>query len=373
MQNKHLNMPLFVVYLGVFLSIMGGCHAKNTRVPEIQRDATDGDSSLTQTKANPVNPATKQTSGCGNRNKKQKVTEPRSIHGSRFVPITKQESIREALKRIAGKWVKIPKGSFWMGSPKNEVGRFNNEIRHRVTLTNDFLMKATEVTKKEFKGAMGYDPSYYRRGRLDRPVNQVTWHEAALYCNRVSELVGLSKCYICKGKKKKAKCQKNTVFKSIYQCPGVRLPTEAEWEYAARAGKSTATYNGDFKRKWLGRKTNLVLDPIAWYAGNSVATSEVGQKKPNDWGFYDILGNVDEWCHNWFERKPTTRIDPQGRSGGKERSIRGGSFMSFPRYVRAAARDADWPSMSNSSLGFRPVVSIVPCPSQKLIRQQKEE
>jgi formylglycine-generating enzyme required for sulfatase activity len=338
------------------------CHGnKQTSMPQAGTNTTRDPRTVKRARQHPGDGVVAESGGHGQSPQQARKVESRKSRCNRFMPRKKTETIRVALQRIAGKWVKVPKGSFWMGSPKSEVGRCKNETRHRVTLTNSYLMKATEVTKEEFSGVMGYDPSYYHRGRVRRAVNQVTWHEAAKYCNRVSQLVALSGCYDCKGRGPKVKCTGKTTYASIHKCPGVRLPTEAEWEYAARAGTSTATYNGNLKRGQLDiEKANPVLDPIAWYAGNAVVTSEVGQKKPNAWGLYDMLGNVCEWCHDWYKDRLSRRpvVDPEGPKTGKMKVYRGGSFAVYPRFIRAANRDGAVPDLDGRYGGFRTVVSF---------------
>ena len=152
-------------------------------------------------------------------------------------------------------------------------------------------------------------------------------------------------------------------YDTPYDCRGYRLPTEAEWEYVARAGTTTATYNHDLDDGYhLCQMPNLVLDPIAWFCGNSEGRShEVGTREPNDWGLYDVLGNVWEWCHDWYGAYlGVSGIDPTGPSAGSLRVGRGGSWRNRARDTTAAYRFNYSPGRSVNSFGFRPLRSLVP-------------
>ncbi|MBI5489159.1 MAG: SUMF1/EgtB/PvdO family nonheme iron enzyme [Deltaproteobacteria bacterium] len=265
-----------------------------------------------------------------------------------------------------GTWVEIPPGTFEMGSPASEPGRLGSEHQHTVTLTRGFAMFSTEVSSARFLARMGYDP-FSDCGNC--PVQVWTWHEAAAYCNALSSSAGRPSCYDCTGGGTEVVCESSPGFASPYDCPGYRLPTDAEWEYAARAGTTTATYNGDLEPSVAIDHTcgspSAVLDPIAWWCFNTPTylSHEVGLKRPNGWGLYDMLGNAEEWCNDWWQvdlgAVPST--DPTGPASGTSWVKRGGSCMSTSVGVRASYRFHFGPDSPPGTLGvtsFRPVRSL---------------
>jgi formylglycine-generating enzyme required for sulfatase activity len=252
-------------------------------------------------------------------------------------------------------FVAVSAGTFTMGSPVEEPGR-GSELQHQVTLTRGFEMYSTEVTQAQFASLMGYNPSTHQ-GCLGCPVEQVNWHEAAAYCNALSTLAGLGPCYDCAGSGTSVTCAPAAAYATPYICPGYRLPTEAEWEYAARAGTTTGTYSGTSTLTGC-ENPNSILDPIAWFCGNAGGTTHAtGGKDANAWGLFDMLGNVWEWVHDWFETYPGDVSDPWGPVAGSYLVIRGGGVYDFASYARAAHRNYNWPSHRSGSLGFRPVRS----------------
>ena len=266
-------------------------------------------------------------------------------------------------------WVTIEGGTFMMGSPEDENGRNpDNESQHEVTLTRDFALRATEVTQNQFEDAMGYNPSMYADcGGC--PVESLNWYEAAEYCNRLSDREDLHRCYECTGTGDELRCELNDAYGTPYECPGYRLPTEAEWEYAVRAGTTTATYNGDLDvEEFETCEVSHVLNEIAWYCANaSGETHDVGgETRANAWGLYDMLGNVWEWCHGWVRQDLGTGsvTDPWGLLSGTFRGVRGGSGGSYANRVRAAARhgrEPDYrPELGPNELyiGFRPARTL---------------
>jgi formylglycine-generating enzyme required for sulfatase activity len=244
-----------------------------------------------------------------------------------------------------------------MGSPPAEVARDTDEIQHRVTLTHDFLLMDTEVVQSDFQKLMGYNPSDFTSCGGSCPVENVNWHEAAAYSNALSRLERLAECYACTGQGAGIICEPSEDFVKPYQCTGYRLPTEAEWEYAARAGTTTATYGGDLDPAHLAcEMPNLTLDRISWFCGNSGnAPHQVKTRAANAWSIYDMLGNVYEWCHDWYqEYRSGGRTDPWGQPRGTESIVRGGSWCCrHNRDVRAAERMSEPPVERHSAMGFR--------------------
>ena len=211
------------------------------------------------------------------------------------------------------KMVWCPPGSFLMGSPSGEPGRDTDEMPHRVTLTKGFWMAKTPVTQRQWKSVMGDNPSRFKGD--DLPVENVSWNDCQEFCRRCRE-AGVD----------------------------LRLPTEAQWEYACRAG-TTGPYAGSAN-----------LDVMGWYGGNSrQKTHPVGQKQPNAWGLHDMHGNVLEWCAEWYGDYPDGSVtDPKGASSGWGRVARGGSWNNSVTYCRSAYRFNYFPSCTSGSLGFRP-------------------
>jgi cysteine-rich repeat protein len=255
-----------------------------------------------------------------------------------------------------GVFVVIPAGSFTMGSPVGEPGRESGETQHQVTLSQGFEIQTTEVTQAQFASVMGYNPSA-NQGCPTCSVETVNWHEAAAYCNAMSMLAGLGACYDCAGSGTSVTCALAAAYATPYACPGYRLPTEAEWEYAARAGTTTGTYNGTSTLTDC-ENPNPILDPIAWFCGNSLNTTHAaGGKAANAWGIYDMLGNVWEWVHDCYLTYPGDVSDPWGPAAGSSRVFRGGGWGYAAWVARAARRSYVFPSGRDEYLGFRPVRS----------------
>jgi formylglycine-generating enzyme required for sulfatase activity len=243
---------------------------------------------------------------------------------------------------VPGEWATICAGTFIMGSPPDEPIRAGDEGQHEVTLTHGFELLSTEVTQSQFEEIMGYNPSNFQReGESLNPVEQVTWQMSVAYCNRLSERAGLDPCYSCNGSGDQ--CWLSDPYRSPYECLGYRLPTEAEWEYAVRAG-TTGTRYGE-------------ADDIAWYQDNSGWRShQVGQKQPNAWGLYDMHGNVGEWCNDWHGDYPLGAVtDPWGPETSWGRISRGGTWASGEMNLRAAGyRWVGTTGVSVDDTGFRP-------------------
>jgi len=219
---------------------------------------------------------------------------------------------------ITMKLVLIRPGNFLMGSPDSDKGRAPEEgPQHEVTISKPFYLGVTEVTQAQYEAVMGTNPSKFKGPA--NPVDSLTWDEAAEFCRRLSEKTGKT----------------------------VRLPTEAEWEYACRAGSKTRFSFGD---------SESALGDYAWWGSNSGGkTHPVGQKKPNAWGLYDMHGNVYEWCADWYGPYSSEALtDPQGTASGGNRVVRGGAWGGAdPLSKRCAFRGRNKPAIRVDAHGFR--------------------
>jgi len=237
-------------------------------------------------------------------------------------------------------FVYIPPGTFMMGSPPYEKYRNDNETQHKVTISKGFYMQSTQVTQGQWKAVMGNNPSYFKNGD-NYPVETVSWNDTQEFIKKLN-----------------SKDNK-----------GYRLPTEAEWEYACRAGTITPFYFGE----------TISTDQVN-YNGNypygngkkgiyREKTTPVGTFPPNDWGLFDMHGNVWEWCNDWYgdySDKPVT--DLIGATTGSSRVLRGGSWYYYARYCRSALRDYNSPSYRGSR-GFRLACSF---PALRTLESQGE-
>ena len=275
----------------------------------------------------------------------------------------------------------VPSGAFTMGSPTNELGRNANESpRHTVTISRAFFVDRTEVMQGAWKALSGgLNPSCWQStagydcSTIDAnntaPVEQVDWYSPLGFANARSAAEGLPGCYTFEG------CTDPTngwrdgdhggctgVSFAGVSCAGYRLPTESEWEYAARAGTSTATFLGSLTEPFNCITPQANLDGIAWWCGTSGnRPSPVGVKDANPWGLRDVLGNVAEWTWDWYDAYPSTVTDPLGPSLGTFRVLRGGYyFVTVPGQLRAAARSGNYPDRRERYVGFRLVRTVPP-------------
>ena len=254
-------------------------------------------------------------------------------------------------------WCQIPAGCFVMGSPKGEKCRNPDESLHPVKLTKKFEIMDTSVTQLQFLARMSYNPSFHKTCGSDCPVETVSWHEAAAYCNSLSQQKSLTQCYSCAGSKQYVSCSSKYKGSNIYQCPGYRLPTEAEWEYAYRGCTVSPLYNGQIY-SCSGLDANAGF--IGWYGLNSGSKlNKVKLKKANAWGLYDMAGNVYDWTNDWYLKDlgTATVSDPAGPSTGLTRVFRGGSWKCYARTLRGARRSSYVATQRYNYIGFRCVRS----------------
>ena len=294
-------------------------------------------------------------------------------------------------------FAQIPAGSFWMGSPAgtcpegysgtctSEPGRDSDEALTYVTLTGSFELMRTEVTQGDFAALMeGWNPSSFSSCGDNCPVERVSWYDAVAYANALSADQGLTPCYTltnisCEDATNvgsdAAGCMNTTQgginaatvalngVTSVYDCTGYRLPTEAEWEYAIRAGSTTAFYpsegNDGSITSTNGNDPNL--DLIGWYYDHpsySGQTHPVGGLAANAWGLYDMSGNVWEWAWDWYATYPAGTVaspleDPEGPASVSGRVARGGFWDASASGCRSAHRNPGAPDGRFVSFGFR--------------------
>ncbi|HEY3856725.1 MAG TPA: formylglycine-generating enzyme family protein [Verrucomicrobiae bacterium] len=275
-----------------------------------------------------------------------RVIDPTLLQGSqRFYRV---QTLGATPLNVPGDFVWIPPGQFLMGSPVTEQDRDPTEGPQTfVTITRGFYMCNHLVTQGEYLALMGNNPSAFT-GDTNRPVESTEWYGATNYCATLTQ-----------------------VEQSAGRLPATwcyRLPTEAEWEYACRAGTTTRFSYGD-------DPTYTQLPNYGWYDGNSYSTNKppggsylvqgryytthpVEQKMPNPWGLWDMIGEVSEWCLDWFAPySGGTAVDPQGPVSGTERVVRGGSWLDDPDGCRSASRYGTEPETASSIYGFRVIIA----------------
>jgi formylglycine-generating enzyme required for sulfatase activity len=255
-----------------------------------------------------------------------------------------------AQSRFPDDFVLISGGTFTMGSPASEPERGTDETQRRVTV-EDFYIAKSSVTQTEWTALMGNNPSEFKGDNL--PVENVTWFDTIRYCNARSDREGLTPAYIISGET--VTWNRNA---SDQRSAGYRLPTEAEWEYACRAGTTTPFNTGnnitDNEANCYnnyGYNNNSSGRVTGGYRGR---TSPVNSYAANSWGLFDMHGNVADWCWDWYgEYSAAAQTNPAGAATGTLRVNRGGGWNDFPKHIRSAYRAATPPSNGSFNLGFR--------------------
>ena len=254
--------------------------------------------------------------------------------------------LKSVTNSIGMELIEIPAGKFTMGSPEDEKDRVEErEAQVRVTLTKPFGFGKYEVTQGQWKSVMGSEPwdgEEFVKADKDCPATFVSYFDAVEFCDTLTEI-----------EREAGKLKANEEY---------RLPTESEWEYACRAGTTTAFSFGDESKLnahawWGGFDLEAALKgEIKAGPGNAAReryAHKVGTKKPNPWGLHDMHGNVWEWCSDWFDKKLSGGIDPVGPGGGSRRVFRGGGWWINPGGCRSADRSSRAPSNRVNDLGFR--------------------
>lgn len=284
------------------------------------------------------------------------------LEGKRFSASASKESVETWLNEKQAEISDIRKnsenmqytlikgGTFQMGSPESEPERSSDEIQHSVTV-GDFYMSKTEISQKEYQEVMGVNPSATKGD--DLPVTNITWYDAVQYCNKLSQKEGLDPCYTI---------SENTVTWDK-SANGYRLPTEAEWEYAARANTDTPFSFGDYVHNSDANCYNAYgynNDASGNWVNGSGAylrkTVAVDQYAANDYGLYNMHGNAAEWVWDWYsEYDSETVTNPTGSESGNAKIVRGGGWNDHPKHIRSAYRGAQPADVGLYSIGIRPV------------------
>ena len=252
------------------------------------------------------------------------------IFGFRIKDVLVADERPKEIKTESGvEMILLPGGWFIMGDDKGEV---DERPAHKIYVA-PFYIDKYPVTQEEYERVMGENPSRWKGGR--NPVEQVRWSDAVRYCNARSRLEGLQPCYNLE------------TWECDFDADGYRLPMEAEWEFACRAGTKTRYFFGDNPRK---------LKLYAWFKGNSGGRPRpVGRKLPNPWGLYDMYGNVWEWCNDFYHvdyYKNSPRKNPKGPKTGETKVLRGGCWNSPPEQCRSSFRYNENPGYTDICFGY---------------------
>jgi len=251
-------------------------------------------------------------------------------------------------------------GHFTMGSPKDEPGRFEDrESQHPVALS-DFMLAEFAVTQALWTAIIGENPSSSKGAQ--RPVENVSWFNAAVFCNALNKKLHKNPCYLDEKdqvfgwdeKKKGWQLPNEGTVRCAFIPDSFRLPTEAEWEYAARGGLFSNVLQDPPERDYWYAGSDK-LEQVGWFAGNSDRqTHDVGLLLPNALGLYDMSGNVLEWCNDWYDAYPKQKEkDPKGSEKGADRVLRGGDWFNGSQYCRSACRNSSEPVNRGFNVGFR--------------------
>jgi formylglycine-generating enzyme required for sulfatase activity len=252
-------------------------------------------------------------------------------------------SPRDDVGRGHLEFVMVPAGTFQMGSPETEWGSRNDETRHQVTIANPFYLARYEVTQAQWAAITGNNPSFLYNCP-DCPVESISWFEAVNFCNALSRKMGFPVAYTIR----------DTLVTWDHTSDGLRLPTEAEWEYACRAGTATVFNTGEClgteQANYLGYDPQKGC-PKGMWRGQAI---EVGSFPPNQWDLDDMHGNISEWCWDRHGFQTTAAAtDPRGPDRGGERIIRGGNWHELGRNCRSAARQKAFPVQRFTHVGLR--------------------